>query len=695
MKQLVHRLSSAIMAILIFSGFTSAQFQMQKIKDSGSTATKVNLVILGDGYTSSELSKFWSDAQTVTTGVFNTYPYNGSISSSFNVFAVGVISQASGAGASPSQPINNYFGSTFYADGVTQRLLYPTKGDLAFSTAASYVPEYDHVIVMVNTSTYGGGGGALATISTHPDAINLFVHEFGHSFGDLQDEYWNGGPGEAPNMTQNGGNPRWSQYIGQSGVGVYPHEENSSWYRPHQNCKMRFLAGGFDLVCANRLIEKTNSITGGCTSTAITPYIQVNGGTWQQTSSVTVSSGATVKFGPQPSAGGSWNWSGCGTSGTAREQTFTATSSCTATATYTNSGGCQSTQAFTVTVNGGGCTSAPAIPSALSASGQKVSWNSVAGATSYTLQRWTGSAWVTAATPTTNSATLSLTGDIYFQVSATNSCGTSAFSAYVLLTLTSGGGGCTSAPATPDGLAASAQTVSWNSVAGATNYTLQRWTGSAWVTAATPSTNSATLSLTGDNYFQVSATNSCGTSAFSAYVLLTLTSGGGCTSAPATPGGLAASAQTVSWNSVTGATSYTLQRWTGSAWVTAATPTSNSATLSLTGGNYFQVSATNSCGTSAYSAYAYLTLVAPPPVESEERLVGYYPNPTSGLINIRNPFGKEAVVKVYNTSGALVGEHKLPPSEGIVDISPLINGEYLFHIVRGAKKAPAFRVIKK
>jgi hypothetical protein len=89
-----------------------------------------------------------------------------------------------------------------------------------------------------------------------------------------------------------------------------------------------------------------------CTPTTITPYVQVDGGSWQQTSSVTVNSGATVKFGPQPVSGGSWSWTGCGTSGTSREQTFTATSSCIATATYTNSSGCQSTQIFTVNVNG-------------------------------------------------------------------------------------------------------------------------------------------------------------------------------------------------------------------------------------------------------------------------------------------------------------------------------------------------------
>ncbi len=90
-----------------------------------------------------------------------------------------------------------------------------------------------------------------------------------------------------------------------------------------------------------------------CSPTSITPYTQVDDGSWQQTASITVDAGAKVKFGPQPTSGGSWSWSGGGTSGTSREQTIYPTSSVTATATYTNDCGAQSTQNFTVNVNGG------------------------------------------------------------------------------------------------------------------------------------------------------------------------------------------------------------------------------------------------------------------------------------------------------------------------------------------------------
>jgi hypothetical protein len=93
-------------------------------------------------------------------------------------------------------------------------------------------------------------------------------------------------------------------------------------------------------------------VGGTCTATPIVPYIQVNGGTWQNVSSVTVNSGDAVILGPQPITGGSWSWTGCGTSGTARQQTIAASGTCTSTATYTNTCGAKSTQNFTITVNG-------------------------------------------------------------------------------------------------------------------------------------------------------------------------------------------------------------------------------------------------------------------------------------------------------------------------------------------------------
>lgn len=96
------------------------------------------------------------------------------------------------------------------------------------------------------------------------------------------------------------------------------------------------------------------TVTAPCTPTAITPYLQINGGAWQQTANASLTAGGSVMFGPQPTTGGSWNWSGPNNfSSTTREVTISNIQTNQAgsyVATYTNSGGCQSTQTFTVTV---------------------------------------------------------------------------------------------------------------------------------------------------------------------------------------------------------------------------------------------------------------------------------------------------------------------------------------------------------
>ena len=84
----------------------------------------------------------------------------------------------------------------------------------------------------------------------------------------------------------------------------------------------------------------TPTPTSSCTPTAITPYIQVSGGSWLQTASVTVSAGSSVNLGPQPVSGGSWSWTGpSGYTSTSRQIAVTVNSTSTYTATYTNSCG--------------------------------------------------------------------------------------------------------------------------------------------------------------------------------------------------------------------------------------------------------------------------------------------------------------------------------------------------------------------
>ncbi|MBN1515246.1 LamG domain-containing protein, partial [Candidatus Sumerlaeota bacterium] len=86
------------------------------------------------------------------------------------------------------------------------------------------------------------------------------------------------------------------------------------------------------------------------TQSVVTPYMQVNGGDWERTDSVTINSGDRVTMGPQPRTGGSWSWSGPGVSGGNREQTVSPQESVTIVATYTDPQGLQSRQIFNIIV---------------------------------------------------------------------------------------------------------------------------------------------------------------------------------------------------------------------------------------------------------------------------------------------------------------------------------------------------------
>lgn len=95
---------------------------------------------------------------------------------------------------------------------------------------------------------------------------------------------------------------------------------------------------------------QTFNIVDDCTSTAIKPYIQVSDGGWNNVSNISVNEGSTINFGPQPVSGGSWIWTGGGTSGTSRQQTIIADASSIITAKYTNDCGKTTSLDFNITV---------------------------------------------------------------------------------------------------------------------------------------------------------------------------------------------------------------------------------------------------------------------------------------------------------------------------------------------------------
>jgi len=242
--------------LLFYSLHSQAQFMpMEIIHYSGSPNEVTNIVILGDGYSADEQDKFINDAQRVSREMLDQLPWNN-YRDAINIFAIKVVSQESGAARDPNNLINNYFGSSFWSFDI-ERLLVAWRSNLASSVLFSNTPFYDIGVIMVNDPQYGGSGGFYSVFSTHEQATEIMIHELGHSFADLADEYW-AGPQyarETHNMTEDT-NPetiRWKDFLYENGIGIFPHEESPNWQRPHQNCKMRFLGRNFCDVCSHQL----------------------------------------------------------------------------------------------------------------------------------------------------------------------------------------------------------------------------------------------------------------------------------------------------------------------------------------------------------------------------------------------------------------------------------------------------------
>ena len=156
----------------------------------GDPRHKVDLTFLPEGYTASEKDKFIADAKRFTDALFECPPFDAH-KEDFNVRAVMVASEDSGTDK-PGLGIwkNTAMNSNFYTFGTDR---YLTTSDMKPVADAVWDVPTDAIFILVNETTYGGGGiynsYAIGT-SDNPRTLSVFVHEFGHSFGGLADEYF-------------------------------------------------------------------------------------------------------------------------------------------------------------------------------------------------------------------------------------------------------------------------------------------------------------------------------------------------------------------------------------------------------------------------------------------------------------------------------------------------------------------------
>jgi len=161
-----------------------------ELQKSGDPARKVDLLILGDGYTAAERGKFEKDARKLADTLFSFSPYKER-RSDFNVWGLCPAAQESGV-SRPSTGVHRRspVGATYDAFGSERYVL--TFENRAFRDIASFAP-YDVVEILVNSQTYGGGGIFNLYSTVAADSLwapYVFVHEFGHHFAALADEYY-------------------------------------------------------------------------------------------------------------------------------------------------------------------------------------------------------------------------------------------------------------------------------------------------------------------------------------------------------------------------------------------------------------------------------------------------------------------------------------------------------------------------
>jgi len=168
------------------------------IQKMGEPEKKVDFLILGDGYTAAEAPKFEADARRLTEVLFATSPFKEN-RRRFNVWALCPPAAESGISRpSTGQYRDSPIGATYDAFGSERYVL--TFDNHALRRAASFAP-YEFIEVLVNGRTYGGGGifNLYSTVASDNAFSNyVFVHEFGHHFAGLADEYYTSAVSYAP-----------------------------------------------------------------------------------------------------------------------------------------------------------------------------------------------------------------------------------------------------------------------------------------------------------------------------------------------------------------------------------------------------------------------------------------------------------------------------------------------------------------
>jgi IgA Peptidase M64/Peptidase M64 N-terminus len=192
--------------------------------ENGPASQKVDLLIIGEGYTEAEMPKLRKDVERLAGKLFATEPFK-SRKKDFNVRVLELPASKSGVHRPRTRDDRRTVTAVEYNIFDSERYVL-TLDNRSWRDAAASAP-YDFIEILVNEKQYGGGGIFMDQATTSVDSgfsEYVFVHEFGHHFAGLGDEYYTspvsyetGGtehpePWE-PNITANGANPKWMDMV--------------------------------------------------------------------------------------------------------------------------------------------------------------------------------------------------------------------------------------------------------------------------------------------------------------------------------------------------------------------------------------------------------------------------------------------------------------------------------------------------
>lgn len=272
--------------ILIRPGRADSPY-MTKVLHRASHPTPINVAIVAEGYTKAQDSLFFADAAAATEAILEHGPF-GNWAHAFNFTAVHVPSRDEGVSV-PGQncwrstPFGSHF-STFYSD---RYLTLP--GVFALHDALEGIPAH-HIIVLANTDAYGGGGiynAYTLTTTHHANFRPVVVHEWGHSFAGLADEYFYDDdvmtdtyPLDLEPWEQNITTlvdfvgHKWQPLIDDGVVSSPTLVEGGGYsargiWRPATDCRMRTnTAAGFCAGCMHAITQYIRYLTGECSEEA-------------------------------------------------------------------------------------------------------------------------------------------------------------------------------------------------------------------------------------------------------------------------------------------------------------------------------------------------------------------------------------------------------------------------------------------